>query len=96
MVAVRKVRIRRINDRPSGAVHAPLLDSDAIDDLVDAFGLDDAEVQRVDVVVDEQRAAESPASGIVAASATAEGDDAIEELTEGIEEGWVEDDEDAA
>jgi len=76
--------------------------------MLDAFGIDDAVLERVDVVVPEgddgQR--ERPArtiSGVMAkvtvpcpppasADIVAQTEDEIEELTDGIMDGWEEDD----
>lgn len=83
--ARKKVRIRR-------AAGEPLLAAGDVDDLLDAFAADDAEVVNVDVAVpDEPRRAVRTSSGVmkkVDARVATEADDGIEELTDGVVEGW--------
>lgn len=88
MVQARKVvRIRRVAE----AKPKPLLDEHDVDDMLDAFALADAEVVAMDVVVAEEKHARS---GVVPKFDAIDDGDGIEELTDGIVEGW-EDDEDA-
>jgi hypothetical protein len=66
-----------------------LLDANDVDDMLDVFGIQDAVVVRVDVTVGEP-----PRSGfmrkVVVPPAVVE--DEIEEVTDGISEGWEDDD----
>jgi hypothetical protein len=92
MPARKVVRIRR------AATREPLLDERDVEDMLDAFALDDAELVRMDVNVPEEPAV--PKSGFMrkvevptktaAVAAAAPTDDAeeIEEITDGIVEGW--------
>jgi hypothetical protein len=76
----------------------PLLDGSDVDDMLDVFAMQDAEVVRVDVTVPEQ-----PRSGFMrkvvvppVPARAAVNEDEIEELTDGVSEGWEEDEEDVA
>jgi hypothetical protein len=72
----------------------PLLKENEVDDMLDVFGIQDAEVVRVDVSVPEQ-----PRSGFMRKVVLPPPvpkpvvEDEIEELTDGVSEGWAEDEE---
>ena len=87
MRARKVVRIRRV----AQAQPQSLLDEHDVDDMLDAFALADAEVVPMDVVVPEEPCAQS---GVVRKFDAVDDGDDIEEITDGIVEGW-EDDEDA-
>lgn len=83
MTPARKVvRIRRA----AGAER--LLDANEVDDMLDVFAMDDAEVVRVDVNVSAKirKPEKLPQSGFMRKVEAP-----IEELTDGISEGWGED-----
>lgn len=84
MSTARKVvRIRRV------APAQRLLDASDVDDMLDAFAVQDAEVVRVDVNVPEVK---GPISGLMRKVDAPLAIDEIEELSDGISEGWEDDD----
>jgi hypothetical protein len=82
----KKVQIRRIAD----ARNARLLEPSDVDDLLDTFGIQDAELVVMHVAVDDDDDRSPPPRSGVRPAPIPESipEDDIEELVDGVTEGW--------